>query len=148
MTGFVEIQETRHEWEIAQSKPLDEAVWQAWLAKGRGREIGNSARRAAAAELVSIAALLAAAGQWSQQAPFDSLVRFIVCACALVVVFHSFHARRYAFAAVFGAMVLLYNPLAPIFAFSGEWQRAVVIASAVPFVTALTWRTEKLAGNV
>jgi low affinity Fe/Cu permease len=47
--------------------------------------------------------------------------------------------------AVFAALALLYNPVAPVFSFSGTWQRALVVATAIPFVTSLAWRDLKVA---
>jgi hypothetical protein len=92
-----------------------------------------------AVKWVSIAGLLAVAGLWSHLTPYEMAVRFMVAASAMVVMFQASHARHYTFAAVFGALVLLYNPLAPVFSFSGDWQRALVFASTVPFVASLAW---------
>ena len=93
----------------------------------------------------SIAGLLGAAGLWSHLAPFEVVVRFVVTASALVVMFQAFQTRHYAVAAMFGALALLYNPVGPAFSFSGDWQRAVVAASAVPFVASLVWRNRRNA---
>jgi hypothetical protein len=71
--------------------------------------------------------------------PFEVVVRFLVTAGALVVMFQASQARHYAVAAVFGALALFYNPVAPAFGFSGDWQHAAVVASAVPFVASLAW---------
>jgi uncharacterized membrane protein YccC len=89
---------------------------------------------------VSIAGLLVAAGFWSQLAPYEVIIRFIVAAGATILMFQAFGARHYAVAAVFGALALLYNPVVPVFSFSGDWQRAMVVATAIPFVATLTWR--------
>jgi hypothetical protein len=121
------------------TRPLDEAVWQAWVANGRAQERRSSAARIKAVKWASIATLLAAAGLWSHLAPFEAVVRFLVTATAMAVMFQAFHVRYYAVAAVFGALALCYNPVAPAFNFSGGWQRAVVVASAVPFVVSLAW---------
>ena len=75
------------------------------------------------------------------------MVRFIVAAGAIVVMFQAFHARHYAFAAVFGALALLYNPVRHAFSFSGDWQRALVVASAVPFVASLAWGSARTEHN-
>jgi hypothetical protein len=32
-----------------------------------------------------------------------------------------------------------------VFSFSGTWQRALVVASAIPFVISLAWRDRKAA---
>lgn len=84
-------------------------------------------------------ALLAAAGLWSHLAPFEPVIRFVVTAGALVVMFQAFQARHYAVTAAFGALALFYNPVASAFGFSGDWQRVVVVASAAPFLASLVW---------
>jgi hypothetical protein len=38
-------------------------------------------------------------------------------------------------------------PVVPVFSFSGAWQSAFVMASAVPFIVSLTWRNAKLVSN-
>ena len=47
----------------------------------------------------SIAGLLGAAGLWSRLAPFEVLVRFLVTASALVLMFQGFQTRYYSVAA-------------------------------------------------
>jgi hypothetical protein len=58
--------------------------------------------------------------------------------------FQAFRARSYAFAAVFGGLALLYNPVAPAFSLSGDWHRYLVVVSALPFVASLAWRNARL----
>ncbi len=87
-----------------------------------------------------IIVLLALVGGWSYAAPFEVAIRFIAAAGACIVMAEAFQTRRYAFAAGFGALALLFNPVMPVFAFAGDWQRALVVASAVPFFVSLTWR--------
>lgn len=147
MSTSVELQESPIVWEPPPTKPLDEAVWQAWVEKGRAQDRQDSAARVKAVKWVSIVALLAAAGLWSHLTPYDIVVRFVVVAGAIVLMFNAFRARHYAFAAVFGALALIYNPVAPIFSFSGGWQCAVVAASATPFVASLAWRDVRTAHN-
>jgi hypothetical protein len=147
MSTSVELQGSPTVWEPPLSRPLDEAVWQAWVGKGRAQDTRSSTARVKAVNWVSIAALLAAAGLWSFHAPYDIVLRFIVAAGAIVVMFHAFHARHYAFAALLGALALLYNPVVPVFSFSGDWQRAVVVASAAPFVASLAWRNVRTEHN-
>ena len=125
MSTLVEVQESRGQWVPPVAKPLDEAVWQAWVAKGRAADRRSSAARMKAVKWVSIVALLIAAGLHLGQ--YEVIVRFVVAVGAIVMMFQAFHARHYAFAAVFGALVLLYNPVAPVFSFSGDWQRAFVV---------------------
>jgi hypothetical protein len=140
MSTSVELLASREVWTPPAAKPLDQAVWQAWVAKGRAEDGRNSAAHIKAVKWVSIAGLLAAAGLWSHLAPFDVVVRFIVTGGAMVVMLQAVHARHYPVAAVFGVLALLYNPVAPAFNFSGDWQRAVAVASAVPFIASLAWR--------
>jgi hypothetical protein len=138
--ALVESPESQNAWTPPPAKPLDEAVWQAWLAKGRAEDRRDTAAHIKAVKWVSIAGLLAAAGMWAQLPPYQVALRFLVAAGALAVMLSAFKARRYAFAGIFGALALLYNPAAPIFSFSGTWQYALVLASAVPFAASLTWR--------
>jgi Family of unknown function (DUF6804) len=98
----------------------------------------------------SIAGLLGAAGLWPHVAPFDVLVRCLMTASTLVLMFQAVQTRYYPVAATFGALALLFNPIAPVFDLSGGWQRAVVVASAVPFVASLVWpngRNRRMESN-
>jgi hypothetical protein len=126
------------------AKPLDEAVWQAWVSKGRAHDRQSRDTRVSMAKWVSVTALLAAVGLWSRVTDFDVVVRFIVSVGAIVAMLPAFHARQYIAAATFGAIALLFNPLAPLFTFSGDWQRALVLLSAAPFVASLTRRNPTL----
>jgi hypothetical protein len=125
------------------ARPLDDAVWQAWIAKGRAQDRRSSAARIRAVKWASVVGLLIVAGFWSHLAAFEVVVRFLVTASAIVMVFQAFRARHYAVAAVFGALALFYSPVVPAFNFSGAWQRAAVVASTVPFVASLVWRNAK-----
>jgi len=147
MSTSVGIQELREVRERPLSKPLDEAVWQAWVAKGRAQDGRGRAARVKAVKWVSAAALLVAAGLWSHLTTYDVVVRFVVAAGAIMVMLNLLHARHYTFAAVFGALALLYNPVVSVFSFSGEWQRALVLASAAPFVASLAWPLARTAQN-
>jgi hypothetical protein len=147
MSTSAGLRDLREVWELPLSKPLDEAVWQAWVEKGRAQERRSSAARVKAVKWVSLAGLLAVAGLWSHLAPYDVVVRFIVAAGAIVVMLHAIHRGHYAFAAVFAPLALLYNPLAPVFSFSGDWQRALVVASAAPFVASLASRNARAEPN-
>jgi len=144
-----EVQEVRSVRQPLISKPLDEAVWQAWVAKGHAQEKRSHGVRMKAVKWISLAGLLlaTAVGLWSGLTLYDVGVRFLVAAGAVVLMFRAFDTRNYAFGTVFGALALLYNPVAPVFSFSGEWQRALVVASAVPFVASLTWQNAKLVPN-
>jgi hypothetical protein len=135
--------------ELPQAKPLDEAVWRAWVLRGRAQEERSYAVRMKAVKWISLAGLLLvmAAGLWSQLTPYDVVVRFLVAAGALALMSQAFHTRHYAFATAFGALALLYNPVAPAFSFQGIGSAPIVVASAVPFVASLTWRNAKLVPN-
>lgn len=131
------------------SKPLDESVWQAWVLKGRTQDERSHAAVIKTVTWISLAALLlaAAAGLWSDLTPYSVGIRFVLSAGGIVLILQAFHTRHYAFAAVFGALVLLYNPVTPVFSFSGEWQSALVVASALPFIASLTWRNARVVTN-
>jgi len=122
--------------------PLDLAVWERWLAKGRSRDEAATAVRLRSVKCVSIAALLAA-GLWPHATPYEVVVRFLVSAGAIVVMVQAFKARFYVAVGIFGALALLYNPVAIVFPFAGAWQRAFVTMSAVPFAASLVWRGSK-----
>jgi hypothetical protein len=143
MSTSVGVQEL---WDVREPplwKQLDEAVWRVWVEKGRAQGRRNSAARLMAVKWISVTALVVVAGLWSHvAAPYDVVARFIVAAGAMVMMFHAIHGGHYALAAVFAVVALLYNPVAPVFSFSGDWPRAVVLASAIPFVASLT------AGNM
>jgi hypothetical protein len=141
------LQESWEVRELPPAKPLDEAVWQAWLEKGRERDRRNSAARMVAVKWVSLAGLVMVAALWSYLGPYDVIARFVVAVGAIAVMFHAIHDGRYALAAVFAAVALLYNPVMPAFSFSGDWPRALVLASAVPFVASLTAPTVRKEPN-
>jgi hypothetical protein len=144
MAGLVTLRDPRGVGQPPVAQVLDEVRWAAWIAKGRAQDRRGSALRLKAAKLVALAALLVVAALWSNATPFDIVLRFIVAATAIVMMFHELDARQYAFAAAFCALVLLYNPVAPVFSFSGGWQRAVVVASAIPFILAMAWHKPRL----
>jgi len=100
-----------------------------------------------AVKWVSIAGLLAALGRWPHPETYDVVVRFVVAAGATALMFQALRSKYYVVAAVFGALVLIYNPVAPLFGFSGEWESGLVVASAVPFVASLAWRKPRMESN-
>lgn len=147
MSTFVQLRGSPEVWAPPVAKPLDEAVWQAWVSKGQARDRRSSAARLIAVKWVSAAALLAAAALWLHLGPYTVLVRSVVVLGAIIVMSRFLHVRHYAFAAVFGLLALLYNPVAPVIGFAGDWQRAFVAASAAPFIAALAWRRARPAGE-
>jgi hypothetical protein len=147
MSISVAVQQVSGVLEPPVSNLLDESAWQAWVAKGRAQDKRGSALGIGAVAWVSIAVLLAAAALWPQLTPYDLAVRFIISAGAIVLMVHEFRAGHGTFAAVFGALALIYNPVAPMFSISDGWQRAFVVASAAPFVVSLAWRRGRTAHN-
>jgi hypothetical protein len=148
MSTSVTFQKTQDVFAPPLAKSLDESEWQAWVLKGRAQEERSHAAAMKAVTWISLVMLLlAAAGFWSQIAPYDVAVRFLLATGGLVLMFQAFHTRHYAFASVFGALALLYNPVVPVFRFSGEWQSVFVMASAVPLIVSLTWRNAKRVSN-
>ena len=145
MSDAVGVKRPTITWETPAVKPLDEAVWQAWIAKGRARDSKGRETRMKVLKWGSIVALLAVAALWSQVVSYEILIRFVLAAAAVGMMFEAFNKRQYALLAVFAALAVLYNPVAPVFGFSGNWQRAFVVASAIPFVTSLAWRDLKVA---
>jgi hypothetical protein len=91
--------------------------------------------------------LLALGGLWSRVTPFEVAARFLVAAGAIVIMARSLLATRFTVVAVAAAFVLLYNPLAPVFNLSGDWQRAVFVAAAAPFLALLIWRDRKFTAK-
>jgi hypothetical protein len=147
MSASVALPSPQEAWALPAATPLNETVWQIWVAKGRARERRSNDAGLKAVKWVSIVALVAAAVLWSQLAGYDVAFRFMVAAASTVVMFQAFRTGHYVSAAVFGAMVLLYNPVAPVFGFAGDWQRALVLASVFPFVASLIWRDPRTKDN-
>ena len=150
MSTSLESQRPPEAWIPAPSEPLNEAVWQAWVAKCRAQDRRRTAMRIRAVKWVSIAGLLVAAGAWSQIAPFEAMLRFLVTATAIVLIVQALQSKFYAVAVAFGVLALCYNPVAPAFSFSGDWHRAFVGASVVPFIASLVWpngRNKRVEAN-
>jgi len=137
MSKAVAVKQSTTAWESPPVKPLDEAVWQAWKAKGLAQDRKDRETRIKALKWVSIVMLLAVVGLWSQLTSYDIVIRCALAAAAVGMMFEAFNNRQYALGAVFASLALLYNPVAPVFSFSGNWQRALVVASAIPFVASL-----------
>jgi hypothetical protein len=147
MFTSVELLTLKEAWTPPPVKPFEERTWQSWVAQGREQDRRMGALFIKGVKWISIAALLAAAARWPHPGLYDVVVRFVVAAGALAMMFQSLRFRYYVVAAAFGALVLLYNPLAPVFAFAGEWQSGLVVASAVPFVASLAWSKPKVEAN-
>lgn len=134
-------QQTNIGWVQPGIEPLNDTLWQAWLAKGRARDTRKRAEFHAVVRCVSVAVLLVAAGVWSNLAAWDVMVRFIVAAGALAIMLQALRSADYAIAGVFGVVAVLYNPIAPVFSFAGEWQRGLVLGTALLFAVSFYWRS-------
>lgn len=94
MSIAIEVIEVRAVYEIAAARPLDEAVWQAWVAKGRSREKRESAARRKVGELVAAAGLLVVAGLWPISTAHDSVGRIAAALGAVGLMWDGLRARR------------------------------------------------------
>jgi hypothetical protein len=146
MSTAVALQELRETRALPISRPLDDPEWQAWAVECPPKRRAGSVV-VKAVKWASILGLFALAGLWSRFTPFEVVARFIVDAGAILVMAEALLARHYAIAAVSGALVLLFNPLAPVFGLSGDWQRAALVAGATPFLVSLFWRDIREPGN-
>jgi hypothetical protein len=72
---------------------------------------------------------------------YQAVVRFAIGLGAIVIMFESLRTRQYAFTALFASIVLLFNPVLPTFALSGNW--VILLASMLPFVASLVWMKER-----
>lgn len=134
---------------ISEGKPLEEAVWQAWLRKGRAQDERDSAARITLVKWLAIAVLLASAGLfWDVLATYGVVVKFIVAIAAIALLFQAVRTRNYVMSVLFGIVALLYNPVISVFTFSGEWVRALVFATLIPFIISLAWRNSKIASKL
>ena len=130
---------------VSEAKQLDEARWRAWVAKGRAADERGNITSLQTLKWLAVSGLISVAVLWSRAAPFDMVLRFLVVAAAVAVMLQTLRTRRYLSAALFAALAVLFNPIAPVFGFSGDWQRALLLASAAPFVASLAWRNLKVA---
>lgn len=147
MSTLVGTQGSKGVWEPPPVKPLNEDIWQAWLAKGVARDKRSSAAFVLALKCGLVAVLLLTALLWTRLPPFEVVVRFIVGAGALILMVQAVKAKRYVLGAILGALAVLYNPVAPVFALAGDWQRVLVIASTAPIIVSLGWLNERQAGH-
>jgi len=76
-------------------KPLDEAVWQGWKAKGRAQDRRGRGTRIKALQLVSIIALLAVAALWSQLVSHEIMIRCVLAAVGGGMMFEALSKRQY-----------------------------------------------------
>jgi uncharacterized protein DUF6804 len=128
------------------SKPLDETVWRSWLEKNLREEREGAAARIKVVKWISIGVLMATAVVSSYvQTPYVSAyqtaVRVVIALGAIIMMFESVRARQYILAALFAAIVLLFNPVLPKFPLLGNW--LILLAGVLPFVASLVWMKER-----
>jgi hypothetical protein len=98
-----------------------------------------------AVKWISVVTLVAATVFGSQLASYGVMVRFALTLGAIIVMSDAVNCRHYTFATVFGTLALLYNPLVPVVNFSGFWQCAFMILSAILFIASLALPRLRLA---
>lgn len=126
---------------------VKESVWQAWVAKARAEDRRGADARVRLTRWLAIAAVLAAGAFWSNLAPYEVVVRFIVSFAAIVALGRTIRSKNYPAAVLFAALAVLYNPIFPVFAFAGIWARILVIATALPFLATLRSDRARSAGS-
>jgi hypothetical protein len=85
----------------------------------------------------SIAALLLALLFWGSAMTYQLELNLVVCFAGIIVLIQALQARKYPWAAGFLAIVLLFNPVVPVFRFAGGVGLSIVILSICLFATAL-----------
>lgn len=121
-------------------EPMNEAVWTAWLAKNELQEKNGVTSRFKIIKYLCIGVLLAAAVmtpyvRGSSLSAYESIVRFVIGFGAVAMVFESLSVRCYAFTALFAGVILLFNPVFPVFGLSGN--APTLLATAVLFSASL-----------
>lgn len=123
-------------------------TWQAWLERNRLQDAQGLDLRTRLTKYAAVAVLFLTILLWSYAGGYDLLVRFAVCAGAVRVAFLAAAARRYTWATLFVGMAILYNPVLPVFPFSGRLYLVIVIASIAPFAASLVVPRPRLARSV
>jgi hypothetical protein len=140
MSNPIRFEENHGSW-----RPLDEEVWRGWQTQNLLHDARIAARRTKAVKWACITALLVTAALPLYIAPYQEALRFIVAAGAAMVMLQALHAHRYAYAALFAATGLLYNPVIPTFSLAGNWQVLIIYATLILFALSLSWM--KVAGR-
>jgi hypothetical protein len=144
MSNTVHSQEPRDS-QGQSSKPLDETVWRAWLQKNLLQERRRAVVRIKAVNWACIGVLIVAAAVSSyvstpRISTYQVVVRVAIALGATVMLFETLRTRQHVSTVSFAGIVLLFNPLFPAFALSGNWP--ILLASALPFVASLIWMRE------
>ncbi len=125
--------------QVLDEQVLDEKVWQAWIAKGALREQRSADRRMIFVKCAGLAILAATALLWRSLSEYDFFIRLGVSLSGCAIFFQALSLRRYAFVAVFVALIVAYNPLVTVFPLSGAEAFTFVVATTLPFAASLAW---------
>lgn len=128
-------------------KELDESIWRTWTAKNALRDRQGAAARLVAVKCASLGILLIATIPWGYVAPYQVAIRFALSLGALAVAAQALRSRRYGFAAVFAAIVLIYNPFVATFSMTGGWPFPLVFLTGLAFAASLIWLRDRPAGD-
>lgn len=127
---------------------LDEAMWQAWLRKGRAAEERARAARMKSVKWLAIVVLVVSGVLfWNFLGTYGVVVKFAIAGGAIAVMLQALRTRHYGTGLLFAIVALIYNPVIPVFTFSGGLQRTLVMATVVPFVLSLAWRNSNVASR-
>jgi hypothetical protein len=72
---------------------------------------------------------------------YQVVVRFVIALGAIVIMFESLRVRQHAFTALFAGTALLFNPVLPTFALSGNLP--MVVKSALAFIVSVIRMRER-----
>ena len=129
--------------QTAQSpKPLDEAVWNAWLNRNAAEDRRNHAFRMEAVRCGCISLLLLAVGLSFQHAfayPLwgAKVFQFALTLGAIAFAWQTISSRRYVLALAFASVAVLFEPLFP-----SSWlfrNSPVLLLSTLPFIVVAYW---------
>lgn len=123
-------------------KPLDEAVWNAWLDKNSARDRRNHAFHMEAVRWGCIGLLLLAAGLSFQHAFAYPLLgtkvfQFALTLGAIAFAWQTISSHRYVLALAFATVAVLFEPLLP-----SSWlfqNSPVLLLSTLPFIVVAYW---------
>jgi hypothetical protein len=136
MSEMIALQEPERQ-ETPLAKELDEDVWRRWIRKNNAQDRRRFHVRIEVANWIALVVLAVAVVVWDPLAPFEATIRFVVAAGALALVFQTIREREYAAGAIFAAIVVLFNPVAPVLDFSGVWPRTTMAVCVIPFIASL-----------
>lgn len=122
---------------MSESEQKFERVWRAWQEEGRTQERGRVATRLKLIKWGSMLALALAAALWTWAAEYDVLLRFAVTGGAFGVARQAAGQREYRWVAAFVLLMVLYNPIFPLFSLTGSASFAIVLATLVVFGASL-----------